>query len=244
MRNGLQHLSRAYAYAEDAGTDSWGFALQIDELYELGLTINDLRWLVAKGFAVHGSETSQATDQHRSIQPSDGLAFGPSTCVVLTDAGASVVNDILNSTQPVPHENITNGSSAPQPDTSSEIHVLPTQPPPTRPEWDATRRTLFLGTTPVKRFRVPAKNQEIILSVFQEEGWPSHIDDPLPVSPHIDPRTRLHDTINRLNRSQTHACVRFRGNGHGNGVLWELQTPAPRANISMPLHTDGTSADA
>src|SRR5262249_26296993 len=74
----------------------------------------------------------------------------------------------------------------------------------------------------VKRYRVPARNQELILSAFEEEGWPEHIDDPLPVRYDIDPRMRLHDAIHRLNGRQINRLVRFKGNGTGTGVFWEL----------------------
>jgi hypothetical protein len=85
---------------------------------------------------------------------------------------------------------------------------------------------LSLNGTVVKRFRVPAQNQELILRAFEEEGWPDHIDDPLPVSGDIDPLTRLHDAINRLNGCQTNPVLRFSGNGTGTGVSW-----APRPTV-------------
>jgi hypothetical protein len=34
---------------------------------------------------------------------------------------------------------------------------------------------------------VPAGNQELMLSAFQEEGWPEHIHDPLPGNHLTDP---------------------------------------------------------
>ena len=36
----------------------------------------------------------------------------------------------------------------------------------------------------------------------------------------------LHDEINRLNRCQTHRLLRFRGNGAGTGLFWELRQSA------------------
>jgi hypothetical protein len=93
------------------------------------------------------------------------------------------------------------------------------------PHWNATRRELFLAGRIVKRFRVPARNQERILSVFEEQGWAEHIHDPLPVTYDIDAPTRLHDAINRLNRCQINPLLRFRGDGRGTGVLWELSQP-------------------
>jgi hypothetical protein len=95
-----------------------------------------------------------------------------------------------------------------------------------KPCWDSRRRELSLHGRVVKRFRVPAPNQELILSAFEEEGWPDHIHDPLPVSGHIDPRTRLHDAINRLNGRQVHRLLRFSGNGNGDGIFWECREPA------------------
>ena len=75
LRSGLALLWRAYMYAQDARVDLWDFALEIDNLYETGLTISDLRWLVAKGLVEHGRETSVYGDSHRSFHPSEGFNF-------------------------------------------------------------------------------------------------------------------------------------------------------------------------
>ena len=56
---------------------------------------------------------------------------------------------------------------------------------------------------------------------FEEESWPPRIDDPLPPSPNIDSKKRLHDTIKSLNRHQKQRCIRFMGDGRGTGVRWE-----------------------
>jgi hypothetical protein len=45
--------------------------------------------------------------------------------------------------------------------------------------WDATQRDLRLGDTVVKCFRQRAPNQEAILAVFEEDGWPAWVDSPL-----------------------------------------------------------------
>jgi hypothetical protein len=73
----------------------------------------------------------------------------------------------------------------------------------------------------VKRFRLPARNQELVLAAFEEEGWPPHIDDPLPSRLDHDAKQRLHDTIRRLNQHQINRLIHFRGDGRGCGVLWE-----------------------
>ena len=91
---------------------------------------------------------------------------------------------------------------------------------------------LSLDGTVVKRFRVPAPNQELILSVFEEERWPERLDDPLPASGGVDPRTRLHDAVNRLNRAQTNPLLRFHGNGTGTGISWKLRRPVELRQIN------------
>jgi hypothetical protein len=95
FRAGLALLSQAYLYAQDAGADLWDFALENDQLYATDLTISDLRWLVAKGLAEHGQETSFYGDPHRSFRPSVGLNFVPTTCFVLTPKGAEFARRIL-----------------------------------------------------------------------------------------------------------------------------------------------------
>jgi hypothetical protein len=88
-------LWQAYRYAQNAGAVLWDFALENDKPYETGLTISDLRWLVAKGYAQHGQETSFYGDPHRSFRASAGLNFGPTTCFVLTPEGAEFANMVL-----------------------------------------------------------------------------------------------------------------------------------------------------
>ncbi len=95
FRAGLALLWQAYMYAQDAGADLWDFALENDRLYETELTISDLRWLVAKGFAEHGQETSFYGDPHRSFRLSGGLNFVPTTCFVLTPKGAEFAGKVL-----------------------------------------------------------------------------------------------------------------------------------------------------
>ncbi len=88
------------------------------------------------------------------------------------------------------------------------------------PHWDTTSRTLWFGATLIKEFKVPAKNQELILAAFEEQNWPEGIDDPLPPAPGIESKRRLHDTIIRLNRSHKKRLMRFGGNGNGLAVKW------------------------
>src|SRR5947208_16269474 len=65
--------------------------------------------------------------------------------------------------------------------------------------------------------------QDTILSVFQESGWPTRIDDPLPPAAGQDPKLRLREVVKRLNRHQRPYLIRFRTDGRGKGILWEWE---------------------
>ena len=78
----------------------------------------------------------------------------------------------------------------------------------------------------VKRFRVPAHNQEAVLAAFEEEGWPHRIDDPLPYCAGVKAKYRLHFTIGRLNQSVKQRLIRFFGDGTGEGICWKTAEAA------------------
>ena len=90
------------------------------------------------------------------------------------------------------------------------------------PHWNPATRVLRVGGRVVKQFRVPSSTQETILEAFQEEGWPPCLDDPLPPVPDGSPKDRLRDTIRHLNSNQKNRLIRFRGDGTGRGIRWEL----------------------
>jgi hypothetical protein len=230
-RVALGHLRQACTCAEDAGAELWDFALEIGKLFEAGLSISVLRWLIAKGFAEHGQETSVYGGSHRSIRRGAGFFFDRTTCVVLTPSGAGFVDQFLNkpvvspqSLLPSATAPVAGGATAALNNGSlADHHRNGTTPVAVKPHWSEARRELTLNGTVVKRFRVPAHNQQLILGTFEEEGWPDHIDDPLPVRGDIDPPTRLHDAINKLNGHQTECLIRFSGDGTGTGVFWKLR---------------------
>jgi hypothetical protein len=231
LRAGLAVLWRAYICAHDTGGNVWDFALRTGRLYEAGMTSSDLRWMIAKGFAEHGEETSGYDDPHRSFRRSNGYFFNDHTCLILTPSGAALAEHVFRETARSPQATLSalaavagqtaTGANARQATYETKTPARSAQ----KPRWDVTRRELSLSGLIVKRFRVPARNQETILSVFEEEGWAEHIHDPLPVTQDIDAPTRLHDAINRLNRCQMNPLLRFHGDGKGTGVFWQLSQP-------------------
>ena len=107
------------------------------------------------------------------------------------------------------------------------------------PLWDRNRRILRVGETIVKQYRVPSPSQETILIAFEEEAWPAVVDDPLPPpQPGQDTKRRLRATIQSLNEGQKNRLIRFRGDGSGERIVWELtdvaagQPALPQAAIA------------
>jgi hypothetical protein len=99
------------------------------------------------------------------------------------------------------------------------------------PNWDRETRTFMVGEYLVKQFRVPSPNQEAVLDAFQEEGWPRTVDDPLSPMPDQQPKRRLRDTIKCLNMNQATRAIRFRGDGTGQRVSWELLIDSAGASV-------------
>lgn len=213
---------RAHAYAQDAATDPWQFALSIRELETAGLTLTDARWLLLRGYASLAKEVTAPGDPARLFRPLPFTALTRSAYLMLTEAGAAELSRRLAAQQTTPGSD----SSLSEPPTAPESH-------PPRPHWDAGRRELLVGTTVVKRFRVPAPNQELVLQAFEEDGWPACIDDPLPPVPNLDCQYRLRATIKSLNRSQSRPLIRFHGNGGGQVIYWDL---AASSHAISPSH--------
>lgn len=89
--------------------------------------------------------------------------------------------------------------------------------PLSKPEWNDDTSTIRLGNQSAK-VRPTAKNLVPILRVFEEEGWPARIDDPLPKGPNGE---RLRNSIKQLNK--TVGFIRFTADGKGEGILWTVE---------------------
>jgi hypothetical protein len=196
----LQNLASAYGYACDAECDPWQFAVEISLLNANGVSMGTLRWLVMKGYVEHAFEITRPNNTLRKFRPGRNLAFNEQTCFVITDAGLSPPN----------------GTPAiGEPGRFSEAESV-------LPHWDREARILCVGRQIVKQYRVPSPNQEAVLAAFQEEGWPKFIHDPLSPAAEQPPKQRLRETIRGLNTNQKNALVRFRGDGTGERVGWEV----------------------
>ena len=84
-----------------------------------------------------------------------------------------------------------------------------------KPRWDADLRVLTWNNKARGGLCPPVLNQEKIRLLFQEEGWPIRIDDPLPPG-------RLRQTLKDLQKKFKDAPITFRRDGTGKGIRWTI----------------------
>jgi hypothetical protein len=226
----LNQLVQAYHYAQETGHDCWQFAVAISELRRSRVTESDLRWLVSRGYVRHAEEII-ATNGERAFDFHVNLRFGKRTAFIVTESGIAHARELLN--RALNNEYEENARERRLPNALLPAIKLPyanksdaRDEAETRPTWDRDRRELRLAGQVVKVFKLPSPMQEAILMAFEEENWPTKIDDPLPFHPEVHPKRRLHETIRSLNRNQKNNLIRFVGDGTGEGVRWELSRGA------------------
>lgn len=196
LRPAMELLLQGWNYAAECQSNPWQFAVGIGELRAVGLTTNDLRYLVSKGFAQQAVETTRPRSRQRVFGRTGSLLITEKSAFVLTDAGAQAARQLALK------------------DYSVQTEV---------PYYDRELRELWLGKVLMKHFRQLAPDQHLILCSFQELGWPPRIDSPL--SPHNfdeDPKLRLRRAIRRLNQHQINRLILFLADGTGEGICWQL----------------------
>ncbi len=227
--DGLELLREAWDCAQHCKIDHWQMAVEIASLHLAGMTNHDLRWLVSCGLALHGEESTRPRDSRRQFRPIQSLAFSQRTCFVLTSAGREILEPDSAGASGRPWtrlrlratgENLSESNCSATTDGERDQRLTP--------KWDGRTHELRLGGRLVKRFKLPAAAQELILAALEEEGWPPAVDDPLPAQLDQDPKRRLHYTVRNLNRGQGPARIRFFINGNGETIRWEIG-PAARA---------------
>lgn len=219
VRTVLEQLLEARHGAEALKVNLWTLAVEMSSLLNTGCSLTELRLLIAAGFADHAEDVTQPSDRDRSFRPEPEMIFGPRSCFVLTEAGAGLVARLAET-------DATNG--APNDRVGRRV-----------PQWNAANRELSVDGGVVKRFRRPAPTLELVLSAFEEEGWPPHLDDPLPPEHNIDPQQRLRDTVRRLNGCQEPMRIRFESDGLGAGIRWEWARSDSRSATDEPRMSHG-----
>ncbi len=213
IRAALALFAEAHDYAKDTKLTVWEYAVEADILLAVGLTPNDIRWFLHRGWVEHRRETTKPGADRRSFRRCRGRTLDSRSCFVLTDAGLALAGRVIGSSGTLA------AGANPRIVRQDPGHGLFP-----RPRWDSRLHELSLGGQLIKRLRSAAPNQRIIFAAFEEEGWPPRIDDPLSKAPEQSqaPNRRLNDTIRNLNRRHAVHLVRFSGDGNGKGARWEL----------------------
>jgi hypothetical protein len=218
IQRALSHLYRAYQLAVSCQRPAWDFAVDLSSLRSDGVAPNDLRWLVGQELAEHVEEIPSEGEARRTFAPGAGFRFSSLSCFAITSRGVELARQLTL----VSDEALAGDGPAATRSLGLPAAATFGAQEPVVPQWDHNRHELRVGPLLVKRYKGRAENQFRILAAFEEEGWPSHIDDPLPPAREINPKRRLSDTIRCLNRKHDHPVIRFGGDGTGTGVLWDF----------------------
>ncbi len=207
----LQALKESFRFAMDCERNVWEFAIEIDELNDLGVSRSLLRWLVCQKLIEHRLESRVNKESRRQFFEAPNLVFHNHSCFILSTKGHQAFAELSKRYRPmISHTH-------PDPD------LLPMNAPPREtPSWCPETRVLKIAGKVVKHFKWPAPNQEMLIAAFAELNWPEQIDDPLPQTD-VCRKRRLHDTIKCLNRNQIHPLIKFRGDGTGFAARWEFR---------------------
>ncbi|MCE9608145.1 MAG: hypothetical protein K8U03_24945 [Planctomycetia bacterium] len=98
-----------------------------------------------------------------------------------------------------------------------------------RPDWRPTDGELRFGDKLARRVRPLAKNVIAILTAFEEDGWPTRIDDPLPGGRDDE---RLRSAVRSLNDGL--GLIQFEADGSGEGIRWKRVEQASEAGPVGP----------
>jgi hypothetical protein len=219
-RAGLALLLEAFDAAHDIPGSAWEFAVEIALLRDAGVSATLLRWLLRQDFCEHALELTLTGDEQRTFRALRSPRFLNRSCFILTDSGAHFARPLC---QPdfvaeLPMTPVGEIRGAP-----GTTNVIGTTNVLVKPHWNGTERELLLGNLVVTNFHGRPANQELVLTVFEEEGWPVCIDDPLPARSKTKAQSRLHDVVRALNQRQT--AIHFSRDGSGERICWQFVPP-------------------
>jgi hypothetical protein len=196
-------LVRARKEAEERRADVWQYAVRRSQFEAAGVQFDELDRLVRVCLIAAREETTGRGERRRTFRALRAGRMPPRACFVLTPAGAALFG------------------------AAEDAGRAMRPKPAVQPVWDADRGELRAGGWLVKQFGRgrPAKNQKLILDVFQEDGWPWHIDSPLTPADRRDPSRPQRDTVRALNDRQVVPLIRFGSDGAGEGFVWTWVLP-------------------
>jgi hypothetical protein len=197
--------------AQEQGLDGRMRPVALRYLRERGIEDHLLIWMLYQGHIEHFRPTAAFLDHGEARTVVNSLLLTPSSSFALTEVGNAFAEWFLTQAL-VPTEEEAREAAR---DELLLGDLLPT--------YDPKNRIFCWGRHVLKCFRQPSANQVLLLSAAEEMGWPCWFDDPLPPAPGLNPKVRLHDTIKALNRHQVPHMIRFKGDGTGTRVGWEVR---------------------
>jgi len=211
FQSGFAILLEAADAAHDATPERWDFAVELPVVVTAGLSHTHLRWLILKGYALHGIERPARGKARRSVHRVKLLRFRRASCFILTDAGMKLARSVCKAlTRPTSLIPAIGGTQLP----------ATAGPHPEIPQWNADSRKLLFHGKVVLLLKRAAPNLRAILDAFEAIGWARIATVTLVRDGDSNPKTRLHNAINALNRHQRVPRIHFCGDGSGFGVEW------------------------
>jgi hypothetical protein len=215
----ISFLLQAHREAEKRKLPDWEFGVEIEALERIGVTVNDLRGLIADGYIEHRIEVTGGRSTRRVFRKAPNSRFSRRSCFVLTAAG------ILRARR------MKGKASRGSPASASMSAFNAEAGRPLVPFWDEESQVLWYDNCVVKRFKRPAQNQQAILREFQRRKWKQRVPNPLPRVERMNRKVRLRDTLKRLNQGHELQAVRFHSTDCGHFVTW---TRVKRSTINRP----------
>jgi hypothetical protein len=226
LERALALLVEAAALVEQMGHERPSVPIEIQQLRQLAVSTTDLGMLLRSRCLDQRRQFADADIDGHQLLSVDDLLLTNQTWIVPGPTDALIASTAVFSGKSTSDEPRGRATAR----ISSAINGVRAV---SAPNWDADRRMLRFDGQVVKHFKLHAANQEAVLSAFQEENWPARIDDPLAPIETLDIKRRLNETIKSLNRSQHNRLISFRGDGTGEGIIWE---PTSRLNRSSILY--------
>jgi hypothetical protein len=203
----LALLRKAWEYAHAQQVGLWQCAVSVRQFWAAGAGNGVIEELLVRRYVEHRMERPGRQRSPRVFELGRPSRLGGRSCFVLTPKGEALVVGMILGTRSGP-EVLLGGRE--------EGCPVPV------PTWVEERRALLWQGKVVKQFgKQPAGNQVLVLQAWQETNFANPLLDPLPRSKGVRPKSRLHDTLKGLNRKQVNPLLRFRGDGTGQGALWE-----------------------
>lgn len=200
---GLLRLLEARVEADAAAQDVWQFAVPIDVLRNhSGLTLPDIRWLVARGLAAYGIETTRG-GRRRTFRRHAVLSVSGRACFVATDQGLKIARHACSP---------LNGNSARDAG---------------KPSWDAATGDLTIGGKLVKHLRESATAQRAILDACHAAFWGNPVASPFAAMPVRERSRYLRRLLYELNQHHQERVMHFASTDKAKHTRWVVK-PLPQ----------------